>query len=64
MVFSLNETKTNQWPKIVTFYCCYSSDLADARRNKVKEARKRREQRIAEKREDLMKSYTDDDSKK
>ncbi|XP_052764522.1 60S ribosomal protein L19-like [Mya arenaria] len=40
------------------------SDLADARRTKVKDAHKRREERIAQKRADLIKSYADDDSKK
>merc|ERR1712076_98107 len=40
------------------------SDLEEAIRNKVKEARKRREERIAQKRADLIKSYADDDAKK
>ena len=43
---------------------CFFSDLAETRRNKVKEARKRREERIAQKKADLLKSYADDDSKK
>merc|ERR1712043_91504 len=36
------------------------SDLAETRRSKVKEARKRREERIAQKKADLLKSYADD----
>ena len=31
---------------------------------KVKEARKRREERIAQKRADMLKAFADDDSKK
>lgn len=42
----------------------FFSDLADARRTKVKEARKRREERINQKREEFMKNYADDDAKK
>merc|ERR1712043_145977 len=37
------------------------SDQAEARRNKVKEARKRREERIAQKRADLQKSYAQEE---
>jgi hypothetical protein len=40
------------------------SDLAQTKRDKVKEARKRREERIAQKRADLIKSFADDDAKK
>merc|ERR1712150_134876 len=37
------------------------SDQAEARRNKVKEARKRREERIAAKREETLKNYAKED---
>lgn len=37
------------------------SDQADARRHKVREARKRREERIATKKQDLLASYTKED---
>merc|ERR1712043_116536 len=37
------------------------SDQAEARRNKVKEARKRREERIAAKREETRKNYAKED---
>merc|ERR1712121_589551 len=40
------------------------SDQAEARRTKVKEARKRREERIAQKKADLLKSYRDEDAQK
>ena len=39
---------------------CFS-DQAEARRTKVKEARKRREERIAVKRAEMLKSYAKDD---
>jgi len=50
--------------EILTMTLSFHSDLADARRSKVKEARKRREERIAQKRTDLLKSFADDDAKK
>lgn len=37
------------------------SDQAEARRNKVKEARKRREERIAAKKEELLQSFARED---
>lgn len=36
------------------------SDQAEARRMKVKEARKRREERIMQKKQDLLQSYADE----
>lgn len=38
-----------------------SSDQAEARRNKVKEARKRREERIAAKKEELHQTFARED---
>ncbi|GAB1606703.1 60S ribosomal protein L19-like [Argonauta hians] len=40
------------------------SDQAEARRTKVKEARKRREERIAQKKADLIKAYREEDAMK
>ncbi|CAI9721409.1 ribosomal L19-like [Octopus vulgaris] len=40
------------------------SDQAEARRTKVKEARKRREERIAQKKADLIKAYREEDALK
>merc|ERR1711915_241137 len=40
------------------------SDQAEARMRKVKEARKRREERIAQNKADLLKSYRDEDAQK
>lgn len=40
------------------------NDQAEARRNKVKEARKRREERIATKRAEMLKLYADETAKK
>lgn len=37
------------------------SDQAEARRNKVKEARKRREERIAAKKEELLQTFARED---
>ena len=39
----------------------FSSDQAEARRNKVKEARKRREERIAAKKEELLQTFARED---
>lgn len=39
--------------------CC--SDQAEARRSKVKEARKRREERIAQKKQELLKTFAKED---
>lgn len=37
------------------------NDQAEARRNKVREARKRREERIATKKQELLQSYAKED---
>lgn len=39
----------------------FHSDQAEARRNKVKEARKRREERIAAKKEELLQTFARED---
>lgn len=41
------------------YFTCYS-DQAEARRMKVKEARKRREERILQKKQELLQSYQDE----
>lgn len=40
---------------------CIFSDQAEARRNKVKEARKRREERIANKKAEMLKTFAQED---
>ena len=45
-------------------YCCsflLNRDQAEARRLKTKEARKRREERQSQKRQEILKSYTKED---
>ena len=42
--------------------CFIYSDQAEARRQKVKEARKRREERITQKKEELLRAYEREDN--
>lgn len=49
---------------IQILYLFPCSDQAEARRTKVKEARKRREERIAQKKADLIKAYREEDALK
>ena len=46
---------------IMTFVYDPYSDQSEARRSKVKEARKRREERQAQKRAELLKTYAKED---
>lgn len=47
-------------PPVDLLYYCFS-DQAEARRNKVKEARKRRDERQTTKRQEVLKSYAKED---
>lgn len=46
---------------LATYHIFPNSDQAEARRNKVKEARKRREERIAAKKEELLQTFARED---
>jgi hypothetical protein len=48
---------------LISQFVLFHSDQAEARRQKVKEAKKRREERIQMKRQELLASYAREDEK-
>ena len=50
--------------ELTFFSLIFPRDQADARRMKTKEARLRREQRIAQKKKELLQAYRDEDKAK
>ena len=68
-IFSFSNSNSSRLPVYATNLCslddkcssvCESSDQAEARRSKVKEARKRREQRVQQKRSELYKMWAEE----
>ena len=59
VIFVINLSFKVFWMKLnktYSYLSCYS-DQADARRHKVREARRRREERLNQKKEELLQTY-------
>ena len=61
MLFIGHKNPINQSYLSISFF--FHSDMAEVKRTRNKEARKRREERIAQKREDMLKAFAEEDKK-